>query len=111
MNVAEAKKLMAAANVTLPLKFDIPTWNATVIGQKFVDEIVNYTTQWRNNGIADAKILEETFGQFAPRFVGNYDTIQWGPNVTATVPRLGIRRSDDKYFSPPEGVKVADPQH
>ena len=105
MNVAEAKKLMAAANVTLPMKIDIPSWNATVIGQKFVDEIVNYTTQWRNNGIADVKILEETFGQFAPRFVGTYDTIQWGPNVTSTLPNVGISFKD-KYFSPPEGVKV-----
>jgi ABC-type transport system substrate-binding protein len=67
MNVAEAKKLFAAANVTLPMKIDIPGWNSTVIAQKFVDEVVNYTTQWRNNGLVDAKYVEETFGQFAPR--------------------------------------------
>jgi ABC-type transport system substrate-binding protein len=104
MNVAEAKKLFAAANVSLPMKIDIPGWNATVIGQKFVDEVVNYTTQWRNNGLIDAKYVEETFGQFAPRFTGTYDTVQWGPNVTSTLPDLGLQIKN-KYFSPPEGVK------
>ena len=98
LNVAEAKKLLAAANVTAPMKFDLPTWNSTVIGQKFVDEITSITTQWRNNGIADAKLLEETFGQFAPRFVGTYDGIQWGPNVTSTLPNVGISIKD-KYYA------------
>jgi peptide/nickel transport system substrate-binding protein len=98
LNVAEAKKLMSAAGVTLPLKVDLPSWNATVIGQKFVDEIVLLTTQWRNNGLVDAKILEETFGQFSPRSTGNYDTLHWGPNVTSTLPNLG-RAIKDKYYS------------
>jgi ABC-type transport system substrate-binding protein len=98
LNVAEAKKLLAAANITLPMKFDLPTWNSTVIGQKFVDEITSITTQWRNNGIADANLLEETFGQFAPRFVGTYDGIQWGPNVTSTLPNVGISFKD-KYYA------------
>ncbi|HEY7466627.1 MAG TPA: hypothetical protein VIB47_08030, partial [Dehalococcoidia bacterium] len=104
MNVAEAKKLLAAANVSIPMKIDIPGWNSTVIGQKFVDEVVNYTTQWRNNGLVDAKYVEETFGQFAPRFTGTYDTLQWGPNVTSTLPNVGLSFRD-KYFSPPGGVK------
>jgi ABC-type transport system substrate-binding protein len=106
MNVAEAKKLFAAANVTLPMKLDIPTWNATVIGQKFVDEIVNYTTQWRNNGIVDAKILEETFGQMSPRLNGQYDTIHWGPNVQSTLPNIGLALKD-RYWSPASGPKAA----
>src|SRR5205814_10652958 len=29
-----AKQLLAAAGVSLPLKFDLPHWNATVVGQK-----------------------------------------------------------------------------
>jgi peptide/nickel transport system substrate-binding protein len=91
LNVAEAMKLLSAANVTLPLKADLPTWNATVIGQKFVDEITLITTQWRTNGILDANLLEETFGQFGPRFTGTYDSLQWGPNTTATQPDLGIQ--------------------
>jgi peptide/nickel transport system substrate-binding protein len=97
LNVAEAKKLLSAAGVTLPLKLEIPTWNATVIGQKFVDEVTLIATQWRNNGLVDAKLKEETFGEFAPRFIGQYDTLQWGPNVTATVPDLG-KQIRDKYF-------------
>jgi ABC-type transport system substrate-binding protein len=106
LNVAEAKKLLAAANVTLPIKVDLPTWNATVIGQKFVDEITSITTQLRNNGLFDAKLLEETFGQFAPRSIGTYDAIHWGPNTTSTVPNLGLLIKD-KYWSPATGPKAA----
>jgi ABC-type transport system substrate-binding protein len=105
INVAEAKKLLAAAGVTLPLKVDLPTWNSTVIGQKFVDEITSITTQWRNNGLVDAKLLEETFGQFSPRFTGVYDSIQWGPNVTSTLPNVGLAFKD-KYFAPAGGPKA-----
>jgi peptide/nickel transport system substrate-binding protein len=104
LNVAEAKKLLQAAGVTLPLKTVCPTWNATVVGQKYVDEIVLITTQMRNHGIADITLQEETFGQFSPRFTGSYDTIHWGPNVTTALPDLGINIYS-KYFSPPEGVK------
>ena len=98
LNVAEAQKLLSAANVSLPIKVDLPTWNATVIGQKWVDQITLITTQWRNNGMVDANILEETFGQFGPRFTGVYDTMQWGPNVTSTLPDLGINIYN-KYYS------------
>jgi ABC-type transport system substrate-binding protein len=105
LNVPEAKKLLAAANVTLPLKTVCPTWNATVVGQKYVDEIVLITTQMRSNGIADITLQEETFGQFSPRFTGVYDTIHWGPNTTSTLPDLGINIYS-KYYSPPEGVKA-----
>jgi peptide/nickel transport system substrate-binding protein len=104
-NIAEAKKLLAAANVTLPLKGLVPTWNATVIGQKHVDEATFITTEWRNAGLADAPLQEETFGQFSPRLVGTYDGMMWGPNVTATLPNLGLAIRD-KYFAPPTGLKA-----
>jgi peptide/nickel transport system substrate-binding protein len=103
LNVAEAKKLLAAANVTLPITTNLPHWNSTVIGQKFVDEITLIATQWRSNGIADVTQLEETFGQFSPRSQGDYDSLHWGPNTTATTPDLGYLIYN-KYFSPPEGV-------
>jgi peptide/nickel transport system substrate-binding protein len=90
LHVDEAKKLMAAANVTLPIKTQCPTWNATVVGQEYVDEIVLMATQLRSHGIMDLELLEETFGQFGPRFTGTYDTVQWGPNVTSALPDLGI---------------------
>ncbi len=91
LNVPEAMKLMAAANVTLPIKSDLPTWNATVIGQKFVDEITLMTTQWKSNGLVDATLVEETFGQYSPRLQATYDTLTWGPNTTATYPDLGFQ--------------------
>jgi len=90
LNLAEAMKLMSAANVSLPIKATLPTWNSTVIGQKHVDELTYIATSLRNNGLLDSEILEETFGQFGPRFTGVYDSLKWGPNVTATLPDLGI---------------------
>ncbi|MGH2602055.1 MAG: ABC transporter substrate-binding protein, partial [Dehalococcoidia bacterium] len=38
-NVAEAKKLLNAAGVSLPIKFEVLHWNATVVGPQFVDTI------------------------------------------------------------------------
>jgi ABC-type transport system substrate-binding protein len=90
LNVAESMKLLSAANVTLPITVDIPHWNSTVIGQKYVDEITLIVTQLRNNGLADLTQVEETFGQFGPRFTGAYDDLKWAPNVTSTLPDLGI---------------------
>jgi peptide/nickel transport system substrate-binding protein len=104
LNVQEARRLMEAANVTLPLRATIPTWNATVVGQKWVDVITSVSTQLRNNGILDATLQEETFGQFAPRFTGQYDQLHWGPNTTSTLPQVGLAFRD-KYWSPPEGVR------
>jgi peptide/nickel transport system substrate-binding protein len=98
LNVAEAMKLLSAANVSTPIKAQCPTWNATVVGQEYVDEIVLMATQMRANGIADFELIEETFGQFGPRFTGTYDTVQWGPNVTTALPDLGINIYN-KYHS------------
>jgi peptide/nickel transport system substrate-binding protein len=105
-NLAEAKKLLEAAGVSLPMKVDLPTWNATVVGQKWVDAVTLFTTMLRNNGIMDATLQEETFGQFAPRFQGTYDKVVWQANVTSTLPNLGVAIYD-KYFSPPDGIKEA----
>jgi peptide/nickel transport system substrate-binding protein len=98
LHVDEAKKLLSAANITLPLKGTMPTWNATVVGQEYVDEIVLMTTQMRSHGIADYTLLEETFGQFGPRFQGVYDEVHWGPNVTTALPDLGLNIYR-KYYS------------
>lgn len=106
LDIAEAKKLAAAAGVTAPIKVEIPTWNATVIGQKAFDGITLVSTWWRNAGLLDGKLIEETFGQFAPRFTGVYDAIHYGPNVTSTTPTVGLDIRN-KYFSPPDGIKAA----
>jgi ABC-type transport system substrate-binding protein len=56
------------------------------------------TTQMRSHGIADFTLLEETFGQFGPRFQGVYDQVHWGPNVTTALPDLGLNIYR-KYYS------------
>jgi ABC-type transport system substrate-binding protein len=99
-NVAEAKALLSAAGVTLPLRLgEIPTWNATVIGPEIVDALTLIVTTWKNDGIADASIKEETFGQFSPRLVGTFDNTMWGPNTTATNPDIG-NTLKAKYYWP-----------
>jgi len=103
-NVAEAKKLLSAASVALPIKAEMPTWNATVIGPKHVEEITLITTMWKNNGVIDAPLKEETFGQFNPRFTGQYDTLHWGPNVTPALPDFGFQLKL-KYSPPADWTK------
>jgi ABC-type transport system substrate-binding protein len=106
-NVPEAKKLLAAAGVTLPVKVDLPHWNATVIGQGFVDQVVLLESYWRTGGMLDVKDIELTFGQAASTIgIGNYDNIYIGPNITSATPDLGIQIRN-KYYSPPEGIKSA----
>jgi peptide/nickel transport system substrate-binding protein len=104
-NVAEAKKLLEAAGVTLPLRSEMPHWNATVVGQKEVDAAVLIQAQWRNAGIADIKDVELTFGQAAQTIsIGNYESMYWFPNTVATVPDIGIVLRN-QLFAPPEGIK------
>ena len=47
--------MLQAAGVSLPMKFDLPHWDPTVIGQKFVDAINLIEAQWKQDGIADVK--------------------------------------------------------
>jgi peptide/nickel transport system substrate-binding protein len=104
LNVQAAKQLLSAAGVTTPVKLTIPGWNATVIGQKWVDQITLIITQLKSNGLFDLTYKEETFGEYAPRlFAGQYDQISWGPNTTATLPDVGIQIYN-KYFTPPSGT-------
>ena len=100
-----AKQLLAASGVTLPLRFELAHWNATVIGQKFVDAITLIEAQWRNLGIADVKDVELTFGQAAGTInVGNYEGMQWNTNTVATVPNIGITLRN-QLSSPLDGIK------
>lgn len=103
LNVAEAKKLLTAAGITEPLEITMPGWNATVIGQKWVDMSTLTVTQLRNNGLFNITYKGETFGEFAPRlFSSDYEMLSWGPNTTATLPNLGIEIKE-KYS---DGVDV-----
>ncbi|HEU0073410.1 MAG TPA: ABC transporter substrate-binding protein [Dehalococcoidia bacterium] len=110
LNVAEARKLMAAASVTLPLKADIPHWNATVIGQKFVDEITLIAGQWRNSGLLDATQVEMGIAQLGPLLGGQYAELIWGPNTTSAVPNLGLAIFR-KYNWPLQGVTPPTQNH
>ena len=91
-DVAEAKKLLSAAGVSLPMKFELPHWDPTVIGQKFVDQINLIEAQWKQDGIADVTDKNLTFGQAASTVsIGNYDAMYWGPNTTSSNPDVGSR--------------------
>jgi len=101
-----AKQLLQAAGVSLPMKFEMPHWNASVIGQKFVDAITLIEAQWRNAGIADVKDTELTFGQAAGTIsIGNYDAAQWYPSTVGYVPDIGLTVKN-QLWSPPDGIKA-----
>jgi ABC-type transport system substrate-binding protein len=100
-----AKQLLSAAGVSLPMKFELAHWNASVVGQEFVDAIVLIEAQWRSAGITDVKDVELTFGQASSTIsVGNYEGMQWNSNTLATLPNVGITLRN-QFFSPPEGIK------
>jgi peptide/nickel transport system substrate-binding protein len=90
-NVAEAKKLMQAANVQLPIKIQIPHWNATVIGPKWVEQMTLIKTGWKNAGLVDAESIEMTHPQIASgAWIGNYDDMTWFPNVVGGQAQIGM---------------------
>jgi peptide/nickel transport system substrate-binding protein len=105
-NPAEAKKLLAAAGVTLPIQTKMHHWNASVIGQAFVDTATIVQSNWRANGIANVEDIEMTFAQSTSSyFVGNYDGtfLSTGGFITIPAFALSLRNS---FSSPPEGVKA-----
>ena len=102
-----AKQLLQAAGVSLPLKFEVLHWNATVVGQQFVDNITLIESQWRNAGIADVKDGEQTFGQQTQTTaIGNYQDAYWATNTIGYNPSPDIGTALKTSFSwPPEGIK------
>jgi ABC-type transport system substrate-binding protein len=103
-NVAEAKKMLAAANAE-GFSTKMAHWDPSVIGQAYVDQAVLIQTQWRNNlGIE----VEDVSQQFAPLFstavAGNYDGTYFFPGgggVISPAPGIAFRNG---IWSPPEGV-------
>jgi ABC-type transport system substrate-binding protein len=105
-NVAEAKKLLAAAGVSLPFEATMPHWNNTVIGQSHVDAAVLIQSQWRSAGIANIKDEEQTFAQTVTTITaGNFDSLFWFPNTLSYDPILGLNVKL-RFWSPPEGVTI-----
>ena len=101
----QAHQLLAAAGVDLPIRADLLHFNASVLGQKHVDQINLIEGQWRQAGIFDAKDVELSYAQAGNTIaVGNYDAIHWYPNTVATNPDIGITLRNQLYW-PPEGIK------
>jgi ABC-type transport system substrate-binding protein len=102
-----AKQLLQAAGVTLPMKFEVLHWNATVVGQQLVDAITLIEAQLRGAGIAETNDSEQTFGQWSQTSaVGNYQDTWWGTNNIGynPSPDLGTNLRTAFYW-PPEGIK------
>jgi ABC-type transport system substrate-binding protein len=55
----EAKQLLSAAGVSLPMQFDMSHWNNAVVGQWIVDSAVGVQAMWRELGIANVKDIEQ----------------------------------------------------
>jgi ABC-type transport system substrate-binding protein len=114
-DIAEAKKLLAAANITQPIKAKVYHWNPTVIGPAWVQQMTLMKTGWKNNGIADIESVEQTHVQInAGAFLGNYgndaaanDTLTWFPNVVAGQGQIGLNLL--LFLSFPQGAPKAAP--
>jgi peptide/nickel transport system substrate-binding protein len=69
----EAKKLLSAANVTLPIKTDMWHWNSSVVGQAYVDGASFVQSQLRELGFVEFTDHETTHPQALEGWlVGNY---------------------------------------
>jgi ABC-type transport system substrate-binding protein len=72
-NPDEAKKLLTAANVTLPLKTEMWHWNSSVVGQAYVDGATYVQSQLRELGFVEFEDHETTHPQATEGWlVGNY---------------------------------------
>ena len=90
-NLDEARKLLDAAGVELPIKIEVPHWNATVIGPAWVEQFTLIKTGWRNAGLVDATSIEMTHPQIASgAWIGNYDDMTWFPNVVGGQAQIGM---------------------
>jgi ABC-type transport system substrate-binding protein len=90
-NLTEVKALMTAAGITAPIKAKAQHWNATVIGQKFVDQFTQIKAAWKSAGIADITSEEMTHPQLSSGpLIGNYDDMFWFPNILGIQAQLGL---------------------
>ena len=91
LNLTEAKALLSAAGVTLPIKAKAYHWNPTVIGPDWVQQFTLIKSGWKNAGVADIESVEQTHPQLeAGAFLGNYDSMTWFPNVVAGQGQMGL---------------------
>ena len=104
-DVAEAKKLLAAAGVTQPIEAPFSHWNATVI-PGIPESATLLQAKWRELGIANFKDVELTFAQAITTIAaGNYDGVYLYPSQFAVDPVMGISLRA-QMWSPPDGVKA-----
>jgi ABC-type transport system substrate-binding protein len=104
-NVAEAKALLQAAGVQLPIKAKVHHWNPTVIGPAWVQQMTLMKTGWKNAGIADIESIEGTHVQMIGPLLGQYGddplaTLMWYPNVVAGQGQIGLNLKNFLSFPP-----------
>jgi ABC-type transport system substrate-binding protein len=108
-NPAEAKKLLMAANVTLPIKTEMWHWNSSVVGQAYVDGATFVQSQLKELGFVEFTDRETTHPQALTGWlVGNYDGtcffIGDGGGFVYNTPASRVQST----FSAPDG-KVTPP--
>jgi peptide/nickel transport system substrate-binding protein len=99
---AEAKKLLQAANVTLPLKADWSHLDAAIRGTIDTDLSTLTEAGWKQLGIADIKDITLTPGQFFSTVaIGDFNGVAVGAGFI--YPDLGTQIMN-YFYSPPGGV-------
>jgi ABC-type transport system substrate-binding protein len=106
-NIAESKKMLEAAGVTLPMKFSMPHFDPTVVGQKFVDGAVLVQSRWKSEGIADVTDVNLTYADYSATLArGDYENVAWAYMTVGYAPTIGSALKN-YYWSPPEGALPA----
>jgi ABC-type transport system substrate-binding protein len=108
-NVAEAKKLLSAANVQLPIKTEMWHWNSSVVGQSLVDGATFVQASLKELGLVDFTDRETTHPQALTGWlVGEYSGtcffIGDGGGFVYNTPASRVQST----FSAPDG-KVTPP--
>jgi peptide/nickel transport system substrate-binding protein len=106
-DVQAAKQLAAAAGFDKPIDTMMSHYDATVIGQPFIDTATLLQAQWRAAGIANVKDNTQPYAQYSSTTaVGNYEGM--GMVTGLQFPVMGITMKN-YFWSPPEGVRPPTP--
>jgi peptide/nickel transport system substrate-binding protein len=106
-DVQAAKQLAGAAGFEKPFDSTMSHYDATVIGQPFIDTAFLLQSQWREAGIANVKDNTQPYAQFTTTTaVGNYEGMSMLTGLMFPVMGLTMK---NWFWSPPEGVRTPTP--
>jgi ABC-type transport system substrate-binding protein len=103
----EAKQLLEAAGVSLPIRTTAYHFDATVLGQALPDTATLAAANWRRLGFADLRQDARQPAEYTPIVQGNFtEGMYIGPGLQGFFQAQFIK---NRFWSPPEGVSPPTP--